>query len=270
MTGRAAAAVLAIAAGACGGSSDDTDAGTQTRRQIPDAEPEAPSYTLTAKITDSEGTPLAEANASICGNACFYGTAGADGTLTKTNLPAATYVMQVGGAKTDARALSKVAFSIVIDSNRTLDKPVRVPIVGSKVPITGAVEPRSLGAGLTLIAGSTGLTLPAGADENAPFFAGAKVAADASPAYVFEGKKVLDYWALAPFTASSDVKSGVQIDNTYSLAAGASASLFTLNVTTGEFEEAVTLTVSSDGKTLGTAEQEGISKITWLALAVPQ
>jgi hypothetical protein len=269
-----------------------TDAGADTVDgcSIPSDDPTATCIrTVTGKLTDVDGQPIAGKTISVCGTICFYAQSGADGTYTaniNTNLATKSFAVLAHGRPEYASLYSKLPTGA---GEHITMAPMRLAKYegGTELPADGAPA-TSVTSGVLTIDVPDGTTfdvdvedieLPTGRQLRVGKANVADLPDFAKPA----GADAL--YGLGPFAASAiasssasgpgakGAKMAVHLKNEIGLAAGQKVEFFVLGVnllsTPPSAGNALTVakgTVSADGKLIETDAGEGISTLSWLGV----
>lgn len=245
--------------------------------------------TVSGKVTDVDGNPIAGKTISVCGIACYYAHTEADGSFVANigaNLVAADYAVLAHGRPEYASLYAKLPSTGAENLAISTMKMPKYTQGTMTIPADGA-------AASTLTAGDLTLDVPADTKFNIdaedvvpggrPKFQLGQAKATELPDFA-AGTGAVALYGLAPFGATTvqmgssgpaakTVKMAVHLKNSFGLAAGAKVQFFVLGVnllstppSAGSALNVAKGTVSADGKTIDTDAGEGISILSWLGV----
>jgi hypothetical protein len=210
-----------------------------------------PSPSVNGVVTDTQGTPWADAKVQVCSaSLCTLGSADAAGAFS-VHVPAGKkYHVIAHPPPSDPREGSAgiAVLQDVLTTDVTLASPIAIPITGAHSSLPNAAVTQDL----ALDANAADVSFTGEA-----YFSGVLVAASPFPS--------LATWALNPWgTRTNPGKTiAVTIANTFGLAPGDTVSVFAVNESTAELVGPSTGTVSSDGTTIVGAT---IDRVTWIVV----
>lgn len=229
---------------------------------------------VTGVVRVAGGGPLAGADVSVCGRACFRGRGERDGSFripVNTHLPDGGYVLFVHGRPTHASTFARLPAS----------PPQSVALGALEVPAfsaVGAALPADGAPATTVSAGPLTLSVPADTswelalEDVLDEAEGRKLRVASSPAPGPVSGAALVY-ALGPFSAIPSKKVGVKLAETGGLPAGSAVELlemaplgFERDNPAGLMRVAARGHVSADGKLVETDPGEGLTALTWIAV----
>ncbi len=268
----------------------DTAADTRPTK-VPCSEPpdERPAgsvcvMTVTGKVVDPAGAPVAGKLVSVCGSICFFGETKADGTFSAdvgSYIKVANFAASVHGRPTHASLYEKLPVSGMGDIAlpATMILPT-VPATGTLIPN----EKRIVTAAGPITHGDLTLTFQSGtemeldledveltmAGKGGDHLRAVKVEEKDYPAFV-KGANVKLLYAATPFDAKFNKKVAVTINATGGLAEGTAVELIGLgNEFLKEPFTAGVVEVVATGKVTGgkivTDAGQGLSTLTWVGV----
>jgi hypothetical protein len=236
---------------------------------------------VSGKVVDEAGQPLPMTLVSICGDICFYGHAGADGTFVapiKDHILYDRYAIEVHGRPDRASYYARLPPL----SGETLDLPA--PLVLPLLPATGPAfltdksqQDVSQGDITVHVAAGTDVMLDVEDVVNLPAGAQLRVLAP-SPSlkaqlpFVDPAQPLDALYGFAPFEVIFSVKTPVEFKNSAALPANAAVDVLSqrglLSGTppAGNFQRVAGAHVSADGTKIVMDAGEGVTTLTWLAL----
>jgi hypothetical protein len=240
--------------------------------------------TVTGKVVDPTGAPVAGKLVSVCGSICFFGETGADGSFSATVgsfIKVSNFAASVHGRPTHASLYEKLPLSgmgdIALPATMVLPP---MPATGTLIP----TDKRIVTATAPLTHGELSLTFQTGtemeldledvelamAGKGGDHLRAVKVAEKDYPAFV-KGANVKLLYAATPFDAKFTKKVAVTINATGGIAEGTAVEIIALGneflkepFTAGVVEVVATGKVS--GGKIVTDVGQGISTLTWIGV----
>jgi len=255
--------LVASLAGACSSSSDESSPGTES-----DAGLDAPTEgaTLSGRVLDVDGAPVPAA-LGLCADACWIAFTDDAGEFLYQGLTEGHYKLDVRAKPEAGDAFSALSFPLDLakDEALVLSEPLVLPETAGGTLIGPGEQQVQVDDQLNLTIDGAELVLPLGLTEGT--LAGVRVAPEHWPPNELPQGTVHAMWALNPFSTTSNVPMGVEIQNDLGLAADEAVRFHTIDEQTGLVELEAAGQVSGDALTLATSAGEGLSRITWLIVA---
>jgi len=274
--GDAAPADAGITDGAAG------DATPTTCTDPPNQQPDGGVCLLSVsgKLVDEAGAPLANVPVSVCGSACFYGRAAADGAFTvaiRQHLQLSYYALDVDGRP------DRLNYYVVLPTPTSGTVSFAAPLIDLLLPASGP-EIKLDGSKQTLTAGDvtievaqdTQVMIDVEDEAIAPLghqFRPVTIKDPKSLPFVDAAHPPDALFGFAPFEAEFSVKTPVSFKNVANLPAGAAVDVLAqrglnglVEPPPGIFARVAGAHVSMDGTQVTMDPGEGITHLTWLAL----
>lgn len=288
--GPATTADTGTAAGDTGAVADTngtTDSTTEPCSEPPDERPAGSVCvkTVSGKVVDPSGAPVANKLVSVCGSICFFGETKADGTFSAavgSFIKVSNFAASVHGRPTHASLYQKLPTGGMNDIAlaETMVLPT-VPATGTKIPTD---TKRIVTATTPITHGDLSLTFQSGTEmeldledvelvemgKGGDHLRAVPVAEKDYPGFLKTGGVKLLY-AATPFDAKFTKKVSVSINSTGGLADGTAVEFVAIgNEFLKEPFTAGTLEVVATGKVSGgkivTDAGQGISTLTWIGV----
>lgn len=244
--------------------------------------------TVSGKVVDTTGAPVANKTISVCGTICFYGKTGNDGTYVTNvghHIPVATFAASVHGrpdyaslyVKLPATTADTITLPDMVVPKFTSTTDVRVPFDATSGKVMGAKTVTSGDVTLSLADGtSVELDLEdvelVMAGMGGDLFRAVKMDTANYPGWGKDvGIKLL--YAGAPFDSKYDKKVGITISDAAGMAPGTPVEFVACGneflktpFTAGTLQVVATGKVSADGKSIQTDPGEGLTYVTWIGV----
>jgi hypothetical protein len=284
--------VAALVAGiAC---SDDTERkGTESPNEDPPAaHGELLVESVSGRVVDHNGEPLATGQVTVCGDQCFYGATDPSGNfLVSVNavIPVDAYAV-VPHVKTP---LAAYYAPLVVPAAGKVTAPdlhiLQLPTDGPDLFIKGepqAAQAQSVSSGDVTLTIDAGITVVLSIDDKLLGAAGKKFRALKVPTelmakYAPSALKLRAIYALGPFGASlkkaegaaEGVQARLSFKNTLGLTAGQSVEVLAMDLEMGKpghrpgtFQPVAKAAVSKDGALIEVLPTDGLTTISWVGL----
>jgi hypothetical protein len=232
--------------------------------------------TLSARVVDLDGAPVADLTTTACGDGCSYGKTGSDGSVS---MDVRRY-MSRGAIMLHGRSRWASYYSLLGASGDVDKGSLFLPAMpwgeGAPLPADGAAGTVAFGdVTLTLAEGTkVRVDLIELETEEEQLFRVVSVPLDKAPPFVAEaGADFAALYALTPYGTRISPPAAIELANTTGLAPGTAVELFAqgarlddANGPFGGFSKMADAHVSEDGKTIRSDEGEGLPEITWLGV----
>jgi len=276
--GAVAAACVCLVLGALLGSADAAHGrGRNEPATAPDAAFASATGTghapFSGSVTDAAGAPLSEVAVAMCASACWPTTTDDSGRFHYPSLPVERYVLDVRGESFAGRRLTSVVLPVEVMAGGGGDLPPVQLHDAAALDWEGTAPVRI--AGLSLVP-TEPVDLAAlqraagGGDTTSAIIGGARIPPAAWPEYELAAQELryrpLAMWALYPFGAHLEGSLALHAARPPELdAQDAELAFFSVDVVTGAAEWLGPALPEHDY--LRTAEDRGISTLTWVILA---
>ena len=236
---------------------------------------------VTGRLVDEKAAPLgADLLVTVCGNACFYGTVGADGAFTvplRYHVPVADYAVSVHAGPARASAYFRVP--ALVGEAAAFRAPLVVPLLPSDGPALKldrtAESVASMGVTLSFAAGTVVMLSLEDVEQKelGRRFRAAPIAAPATLALDWPRSDPPEQlYAFAPFEALFAPPAMLSFPNRAAAPAGtrygvyAMRALDTEKLPAGTFDRIAGAQVSGDATTIQLDAGAGFSTLTWVAI----